>query len=137
MHAYTEITMFNLSNDIICDIILKAKEIGMEDDLYIPGDPDSPDDEDDVHNVLAEDKKDLTSDELKDAINQLEPDQQKELIALMFVGRGDYDKDQWVDALKEADNVVPGERANFLLEKTMLADYLEEGLARFGGSCEI
>jgi hypothetical protein len=127
--------MFNISNEIICNIILKAKEIGMEDDMYIEGDPETPETSD-AKEILAEDKNDLTSSELTHIIKELEPDQQKELIALMLIGRGDFDKDQWVDAIKEANTIPAPSRAAYLISKSMLADYLQEGLSTFGYSCE-
>lgn len=123
--------MFNISQMIVSEIIDKAREININNDIYMPGDPGSTEDETEEQAILAEDEVDLTSSELKDAINDLEPDQQKELIALFFIGRGDYDKDEWHQALKEADNISAHQRARFLISKPMLADLLEEGLARF------
>ena len=35
---------------------------------------------------------------LKNAIDDLEPDQQVTLVALMWVGRGDYEIDEWEEA---------------------------------------
>lgn len=127
--------MFNLNNDIVCNIITRAREIDTENDMYLPGDPSSPQTEYEI-DVLAEDTENLTGQELKDIINDLEPDQQKELVALFFVGRGDFDKDQWADALKAAHDVPPQSRADFLISKPMLADFLAEGLSKFGYSCD-
>lgn len=127
--------MFNLSNEIVCQIITKAKEIGVARDLYLPGDPESPELEGAI-DVLAEDKNDLTRAELRDTINQLEPDQQEELIALMFIGGGDFEKEEWLSALSEARKIPVKKRADFLLSKPMLADFLQDGLAAFGFACE-
>lgn len=127
--------MFNLNNDIVCHIISRAREIEIEGDLYLPGDPASPQTEDEK-DVLAEDKDDLTLQELKDVINDLEPDQQKELIALLFIGTGDFEKEQWADALKAAHDVPPQSRADYLISKPMLSEFLTEGLSKFGYSCD-
>lgn len=67
--------------------------------------------------------------ELKNAIDDLEPDQQRTLVALMWVGRGDYDIDEWVDALRAAAQAVSVSTAEYLIATPLLADYLEEGLA--------
>ncbi len=125
--------MFNLNNEIIWGIISKAKEIGMEDSRYIEGDPSSPETPD-FKEILAEDKEDLTNLELKNAINELEPDQQKELVALLFIGRGDYDKDQWRDAIREAGNIPQRRRTEYLVSNPLFADYLQEALSKFGFS---
>ncbi|MHB1947686.1 MAG: DUF3775 domain-containing protein [Gammaproteobacteria bacterium] len=127
--------MFNINNEIICAIILKAKEINIEEELFLPGDPDSPE-TDDAKEIVSDEKVDLTTSELRYVINELEPDQQRELIALMYVGRGDYEKDQWSEAIKQADNIPAHQRADYLLSKEMFADYLTEGLAKFGYSCD-
>lgn len=128
--------MFNLNNDIICQIICSAKEINIEADLAPAGNLADEGEDAEARSVLAEDKCDLTSFEVKDVINELEPDQQKELIALMLVGRGDYEKNKWHDALREASQIPSKDRADFLLSKTSLADFLAEGLAKFGYTCE-
>lgn len=70
--------------------------------------------------------------ELKNAIEDLEPDQQATLVALMWIGRGDYDLDSWEEALdyaREADSVST---ADYLIATPLLADYLEEGLSLHG-----
>lgn len=70
--------------------------------------------------------------ELKNAIEDLEPDQQRTLVALMWVGRGDYTVDDWEEALAyagEADSVAT---ADYLIATPLLADYLEEGLIQHG-----
>jgi len=127
--------MLNVSTEIICNIITRAREINIEDDMFVPGDPDAPS-KDGSKVVLEENRVDLTYRELKNAINELEPDQQKELVALFFVGRGDYDTDQWADAILEAENLPGNKRAQFLVSKPMLAELLEEGLAKFDLSCD-
>jgi len=124
--------MFNINNTIVFEVIDKAREINITDDMYMPGDPGAIEDSDEGKVILAENSEDLTSRELSDAIDELEPDQQKELIALFFVGRGDFDKEEWHQAMNAAAKVSHHERAKFLISKPMLADLLEEGLAKFG-----
>lgn len=70
--------------------------------------------------------------ELKNAIEDLEPDQQVTLVALMWVGRGDYDIDEWEAALAYAAEAVGVSTADYLIATPLLADYLEEGLSLHG-----
>lgn len=127
--------MQDINTEIVCNIILKARELGIEDDLYIAGDPESPS-TDDWKQILAEYQEDLTYTELKNLINDLEPDQQDIIIALMYMGRGDFDKDQIDAALEAAKTITADTRADYLISKPLLADYLQEGLAKFGYSCD-
>jgi hypothetical protein len=73
---------------------------------------------------------------LKDLINELEPDQQEYIIALMYVGREDFSKSEWNNACQQARTIKSQHRANYLISNPMLADFLTEGLAAFGLSCE-
>ena len=68
--------------------------------------------------------------ELKTTIEDLEPDQQVQLVALMWLGRGSFTSAEWANALKEAgDNWTP-KSADYLIGTPLLADYLEEGLSQ-------
>ena len=57
-------------------------------------------------------------------------------MALTWIGRGDYDADDWDDVLDEVRDVREQHTVQYLLGTPLLADYLEEGLAQFGLSCE-
>lgn len=86
--------------------------------------------------MLADHADDLTYQEIKTTIEDLEPDQQASLVALMWVGRGDYTQTEWADALAEATRSATNRTAEYLLTTPMVADYLAEGLAAFGHTCE-
>jgi len=70
--------------------------------------------------------------ELKNVIDDLEPDQQATLVALMWLGRGDYDLDAWPDALDYANEVDGVSTSDYLIATPLLADYLLEGLSLHG-----
>lgn len=69
---------------------------------------------------------------LKNAIEDLEPDQQATLVALMWIGRGDYDLDRWDEALDYAREAAGVSTADYLIATPLLADYLDEGLSLHG-----
>ena len=51
------------------------------------------------HDGLVEERsEDLTEEELRELINDLNVDEAAELVALAWVGRGDYDASEWGDA---------------------------------------
>lgn len=85
------------------------------------------------HDGLAEEEEeDLTSEELHELIDDLNVDEAAELIALAWVGRGDYEGAQWAEALAEAKQRNFGRTAEYLLGMPMLGDYLEGGLDAIG-----
>ena len=63
-------------------------------------------------------------------------DEQVDLVALMWLGRGDGDLDNWRDLRPEASRAHNNRTARYLIETPMLADYLEEALSQFGKSFE-
>ena len=85
--------MLELNPETICFLVSKAKEFHAKEEVVIPDEPLSPS-EDWARQVLADHDDDLTYQEFKAAVDDLEPDQQATLVALMWLGRGDYDEDQ-------------------------------------------
>jgi hypothetical protein len=86
--------------------------------------------------MLTEHQDDNSVPGFKATIDDLEPDQQVELVALMWVGRGDFDASEWEDAVTQAREEWTPHTAEYLLSTPMLADYLREGLAALGYSSE-
>ena len=74
--------------------------------------------------------------ELKEFIDTLNEDEQAELVALTWIGRGTYTADDWDEAVEVAHEEHPKRVARYLLSQPLLADELEEGLSEFGLSCE-
>jgi hypothetical protein len=74
--------------------------------------------------------------ELRTFINALTEDEQVDLVALTWLGRGDGDVTDWDDLREEALRLHNKRTAQYLLGKPMLADHLEEGLTQLGYDCE-
>ncbi|MGI6851999.1 DUF3775 domain-containing protein [Mesorhizobium sp. 1B3] len=125
--------------DTVRLFILKAKAIGaaMNDD-YAGGseheielDGDARDSHN--HDGLAEEEEEnLTEEELRELIDDLNVDEAADLVALVWIGRGDYDAAEWADAVNEARQRSNKRTSSYLLGLPMLADYLEEGLEAIG-----
>ncbi len=108
-------------------IIEKAREF---DAKVEPDDPESgsnPSD-DKAIDILEDFADDPTLEELKSAIDGLNEDESRDLVAIMWTGRGDYDKEQWGEAKAQANTIPPKDRSRYLVGTPMLADYLEQGL---------
>ncbi len=113
-------------------IIQKAHEFQVEEDS---DDVESPVDLEDLEALEAHEHEmdeDVSEDELMAAVDDLEPDQQMALVALMWLGRGDYELDEWPQALEDARDAWNNRTAQYLIGTPQLADYLEEGLALHG-----
>lgn len=114
-------------------IVLKAKAY---DALVAPDDvTDASDSVDDRFVDALEDEPDNpTQRELRSAIASLDVDGKASLVALTWLGRGDYDADEWDDALQAARERAQGSTARYLMGIPLLGDYLEEGSSKLGVS---
>jgi len=92
--------------------------------------------DDDSSYGLEDLSKDTDRSELSGFIRGLNVDEQIELVALMWLGRGDGDLDNWPDLRAEATRAHNNRTASYLIGTPMLADYLEEALSLFGKSFE-
>lgn len=127
--------MFELNPQIVCFIIDKAREFHVKEAVSIPETPMSPAD-DWARQVLADHLDDSTYQELRNTIDQLEPDQQVQLVALMWTGRGDFGPEEWDAAFEQAGDAWTEHTADYLIATPLLADYLAEGLDLLGYACD-
>lgn len=85
------------------------------------------------HDGLAEEEEgNLTERELRALIEDLNVDEAADLVALAWIGRGDFTGNEWRDAVAEARQRANGRTATYLLGMPMLGDWLEEGLEAIG-----
>ncbi len=74
--------------------------------------------------------------ELSGFIRGLNVDEQIDLVALMWLGRGDGDIDNWRQLHAQAAQAHNNRTASYLIGTPMLADLLEEAMSAFGLSIE-
>jgi hypothetical protein len=129
--------MLTVHLETLCFIISKAREFQAKEQVVIPETPSSPSD-DWAMQVLADHIDDMSLLELKATVEDLIPEQQAELVALMWLGRGDYAIEEWDDATTEALEQYRDKESTteYLLAHPMISDYLEEGIIAHGYSCE-
>ena len=92
--------------------------------------------DDDVVFGLEDHSKETDRSELATFIRGLNVDEQIDLVALTWLGRGDGDLDNWRELRGEAARAHNNRTASYLIGTPMLADYLEEALSQFGKSFE-
>ena len=121
----------NLPLDKVSFIIVKAREYDVKESDSDPDEGSNPTDDGNA-DILEDKVDDSTREELAGAIRALNEDEQIELVALAWLGRGTYDLSEWAEALQTARDEHSKRTAQYLLGLPLLGDYLEEGLAAFG-----
>lgn len=84
--------------------------------------------------ALSEDGEDMGAYELATAIERLNDDEKADLIALTWMGRGDFDT--YEDAREMALERMNDRTASYLMGDPRLGDHLSEGLSILGYSPE-
>lgn len=127
--------MLEVDPQTVYFLILRAREF---DDKDEPGDTDPDDSPADVamHHDMHYFDDDPVAQDLKDTIDGLNEDHQAELVALTWLGRGDFGRDDWAEAVRMARERRTHATSEYLIGTPLLGDYLEEGLAKLGFSVE-
>jgi hypothetical protein len=125
----------SISLEKVFYIIVKAREFDAKVEPVEP-DPGSNPADSGEREVLEDYADDPTLQELRAAIDALNEDELVDLIALAWLGRGDFGKDDWAQGRALAEERHRPRSARYLLGIPTLGDYLEEGLAALGQSCE-
>ncbi len=127
--------MLEISPEKVCFVILKSREFDAKVEVDDPVPGSSPSDD-----VMLETLEDMPDDsaqqELTEFIGALNEGEQVSLVALTWLGRGDFTADDFDSAIKEAQYARTDHTASYLLGIPLLSDYLEEGLNQLGHSCE-
>lgn len=127
--------MLDLNPDTVCELIDIAHEFHTQDAVALPEAP--PARQGEIAERLLEPYVEQSSFRAFEAlIEDLDPDQQQQIVALLWLGRGDYTLDDWEEALREAAAAWTGETAAYLLAHPLLASHLSEGLELHGCRCD-
>jgi hypothetical protein len=117
--------------DQLAFIVVKAREFDAKEG---DSDPDSGSDpiDDGGIDILADGPDDPTEEELRGAISDLNDDEKVELLAIIWIGRGDFGPEQWDEAQAEARSRPLARAATYCLSLPLLSDYIETGLDALG-----
>ena len=121
--------MLTISPEKVCYVIVKARELDVKvapEELYDEG----------MGRILDDYSDDPTFEELKSFLEAQSDDELAELLALTWIGRGDYTVEEWREVLSQIRDVRDRHTVDYLLGTPLLPDYLEESLAQFGHTCE-
>jgi hypothetical protein len=114
-------------------IIVKAREFDEQVESTDPDSGSNPADDREV-DVLEEGADNPVQQELEEALDALNVDEQLDLIALTWLGRGEYSS--FAEAREEASDMRDKHIPEYLIGTPKLGDFLEEGLAQLGYSLE-
>ncbi len=70
--------------------------------------------------------------ELRAFIDRMSEDEQAELVAIMWIGRGSFEAEEFDEALETAKSEASTPCADYLLGSPHLSDHLENGLDALG-----
>ncbi|HUC09733.1 MAG TPA: DUF3775 domain-containing protein [Stellaceae bacterium] len=128
--------MLTISLEKIAYIVEKAREYDAEVPVDRDYDEGSDAADDDERQILLDTPDNPTAQELRDAIDGLNLDEREELLALVWLGRGDYDARSWSEALAQARDSRSSTETEYLVGTPLLGDYIEEGVEALGLSLE-
>jgi hypothetical protein len=73
---------------------------------------------------------------LSSAISDLNDDEQRDLIALIWLGRGDFTLGEWNEARTAAIDIGRERTPRYVAGIPLVSDYLEDGLSQFNQTVE-
>jgi ribonuclease D len=126
----------SIASDKICYIIAKAREFDAKDIPTVPDEASNPSDDRMVEVLEDRPSEDAVLQELRSLITDMSEDEQIDLVALAWLGRGDAGVEGWQDLRNEAARAHNQRTAAYLLGMPLLPTYLEDALAQLGLSCE-
>ena len=125
----------DIAPEKVAHVIIKAREYDVKVGAWNDN-PEEGDAEEDPNAILEDFANDPTRAELSTFIERLNYDEQANLVALAWVGRGTFEKEEFDEAVETARAERINATSAYLLGMPLLADYLEEGLEKMGFSVD-
>jgi hypothetical protein len=120
-----------ISTTKIDDFIEAAREVAGKVEPTT-GDKTTTGDDSKLVSIEAYPGDDARREELRDFIAGLNVEEQIDLLALIFVGRGDYDIGEWRAAVREASARIERRDADYMIGDAALPEYLGTALDAVG-----
>ena len=126
----------SISSEKICYIIAKAREFDVKDIPTIPDEGSNATDDRMVEVLEDRPGEDAVLQELRSLIADMSVDEQVDLVAMAWLGRGDAGVEGWRELRSEAARAHNRRTAAYLLAMPLLPSYLESALDELGMSCQ-
>ena len=124
-----------ITPDTAFSIVLKARQFDAKVEQTDPDSGSNPSDDNSV-DALEFGPADDTLHELNSAISDLNDDEQRDLIALIWLGRGDFALGQWAEARGAASEIGRDRAQRYVAGIPLVSHDLEDGLSQFNQSVE-
>jgi hypothetical protein len=124
-----------ISSEKVCALIEAARELAG----IVPstaGDHTTTGDDSRLVTMEGDPDNNVRRREAIEFVAGLNVEEQTDLLALIWVGRGDYEIDDWDEAVAEAEARIAARDPDFMLGDSALPDYLGGGLEAFGVACD-
>lgn len=115
-----------IAPDKVAHVIALAREFDVKTA------PDELMGEEDAARVLEESRDDPALAELKSFLSSLNDEEIEDLLALTWLGRGEWSVENWGEIMSEIRDVREQHTIDYLIGNPLLSDFLEEGLAQLG-----
>ena len=124
-----------ITPDSAFSIVLKARQFDAKVEETDPDSGSNPTDDSSVDG-LEFGAGDDTLHELSSAISDLNDDEQRDLIALIWLGRGDFTLGEWNEARTAAIDIGRERTPRYVAGIPLVSDYLEDGLSQSNETVE-
>lgn len=117
--------------DYLARLIVKVRGLEAREGVVDPASGSNATD-DGMRDVLQDAPGDLSRPEVVREIAGLNERQQAELVALLWIGRGDAEPEEWLQTVETARERKEVPTPRYLLSDPLLPEYWREGAARLG-----
>ena len=129
-----------ISTEKVCAFIEAAREVAGKV-ASTSGDRTTTGDDSKLETIVDEPGQDLYEGDgrrrqMVEFVAGLNVEEQTDLLALIWLGRGDYDIAEWDDALEEAEARIAARDPDYMIGDSSLPEYLGDGLDAFGRTCD-
>jgi hypothetical protein len=129
-----------ISTEKVCALIEAAREIAGKVSSTT-GDRTTTGDDSKLETIVDDSGQDIYEGDdrrrqMVEFVAGLNVEEQTDLLALIWLGRGDYDIAEWGDALEEAEARIAARDPDYMIGDAALPQYLGDGLEAFGWACD-
>lgn len=128
--------MLTIALEKVCFIVVEAREFDVKVEPADSGEPGSNPADDREVGVIEDRADGPAFEELTGALEALDEDELLDLLALAWIGRGDFAGTEWRQAREQARAVCDKRIPSYLAGPPLLSDYLQEGPSQRGQSCQ-
>jgi hypothetical protein len=125
------ITELSIDPDYVRRLVVKVRAFMAKEGPAIPDDGSNPTD-DALPSALQDEDGDLSRKEVIEEIRGFAPRQQGDLVALMWLGRGDGEPEEWDELVAAAIERRETPTENYLLDHPLVAAHWLDGMERLG-----